>query len=144
MQKLKFNKYKKSNIEILTKIVKDIEDKEIKFECLKNILNDEKKVILQKLNILNLVPDSYVNPEEIYDEISKYYKEMKETLDKLLKYNDSLEQFHSTIKKEEISKINTIVETIFKDTYKNFNQRKTEIQDLFDESLDIVTKVDEV
>ena len=69
---------------------------------------------------------------------------MKETSDKLLKYKDSLEQFHSTIKKEEIFKINIIVETIFKDTYKNFDRTKYDIQDLFDESLDIVTKVDEV
>ena len=140
------NKYKKSNIEILAKIVKDIEYKEIKFEYLKNFLNDEKEVVSEKLNVLTLVQDSesQVNPEEIYDNVSKYYKEMKETLDKLSNYKDSLEQYHSTIKKEEISKISTIIETINKDTYKNFKQRKTDIQDLFDESLDIVTKVDEV
>ena len=98
------NKYKKSNIEILAKIVKDIEDKEIKFEYLKNFLNDEKKVVSEKLNVLTLVQDIEVNPEEIYDNISKYYKEMKETLDKLSNYKDSLEQYHSTIKKTKFQK----------------------------------------
>ena len=138
------NKYKKSNIEILTKIVKDIEDKEIKFDYLKNFSNDEKNIVLEKLNVLTLVPDIDVNPEEIYDNISKYYKEMKDTLDKLSNYKNSLENYHSAIKKDEISKISTNIEAIKKDTYKNYSKRKSEIQDLFDESYEIVTKVDEV
>ena len=138
------NKYKKTNIEILTKIVKDIDNKEIKFDYLKNFANDEKKSVLEKLNVLTLVPDIGVNPEEMYENISKYYKEMKETLDKLSNYKDSLEPYHSVIKKDDISKISTNIETIKKDTYKNYNQRKTDFQNLFDESYEIVTKVDEV
>ena len=138
------NKYKRSNIEILSKILKDIEEKEIKFDYLRNFSNDEKNVVLEKLNVLTLVPDNDINVEDIYDNISKYYKEMKDTLDKLSNYKDSLEQYHSVIKKDDISKISTDIEAIKKDTYKNYNIRKSEIQDLFDESSEIVTKVDEV
>ena len=139
------NKYKKSNIEILTKIVKDIEDKEIKFEYLSNFSNDEKDTVLKKLNILTLVKDIGVNPEEIYDNISKYYKEMNENLGKLSNYKDSLERYHSVIKKDAISNISRNIEAIKKDTYNYFdNNRRSELQDLFDESYDIVKIVNEV
>ena len=138
------NRYKKNNIEILTKIVKDIEDKEIKFEYLKKFLNDDKRIIFEKLNVTTLIPDSDINPEEIYDNISKDYKEMKDALDKLSNYKDALEIYHSSIQKDNLAKINMLIEEIKKDTYKNYKIRKSEIHDLLGESYEIVAKIDEV
>ncbi len=140
------NKYKKNNIEIIDKIAKDIENKEIKFEYLKNFSNQiNKEVIMEKLNLLTLAQDIDLNPDETYFNIvNKYYKEMMEALDKLSNYKNTLELYHSQIKKDEISKISTNIETIKKETYSNFNKRKAEIQDLFDESYDIVGKINEI
>ena len=139
------NKYKKKNFETLDKIANDIENKEIKFEYLKNFSDDTNEVVMEKLNVLALVPDRVVNPDEIYDNIvNKYYKEMKEALDKLLEYKNSLEQYHSQFKKDEISNISRNIETIKKETFFSFNKRKFEIQDLFDQSYDIVNKVNDV
>lgn len=138
------NKYKKTNIEILGNIFKDIEDKQIRFEYLKNFVNDQKEIVMEKLNVLTLLPDKVVIPDEIYDNIVKYYKEMKDDMDKLSNYKNSLEIYHSQIKKEEISKISINIEKIKKDTYSNYNKRKEDIQALFDESLFIVKKIDDV
>ena len=139
------NKYKKKNIETLDKIAKDIENKKIKFEYLKNLSNDSSEVVMEKLNALTLVPDSDINQDEIYENIvNKYYKEMKESLDKLSDYKNSLELYHSQYKIDEISNISRNIETIKKETYFDFNKRKSEIQDLFDKSYDIVNKVNDV
>ena len=138
------NKYKKNNIETLVKIVNDIENKEIKFEHLENLSNEEKKNVMEKLNALAVLPDCIVNQDEIYDNILKYYHEMKDVLDKLKNYKNSLELYHSQIKKNEISIISANIEEIKKEAYSHFNKRKSEIQELFDENYDIVNKVDEV
>ena len=141
------NRYKKSNIETLGKIVKDIEGQKIIFEYLKNFSIDEKEekeAVMEKLNALAIIPDSDVNQEEIYDNILKYYSEMKEAFNRLSNYKNSLELYHSKIKKDEIISLSKNIETIKRETYFSFNKRKPEIQDLFDESYEIVNKVDEV
>ena len=138
------NKYIKNNIKILGKIIKDIENKEIKFEHLKNFSNEEKKdIILEKLKTLSLVPESVISQDEI-DNLIKYYKEMNDSLNELVKFKNSLELYHQEIKKEEIKKINSNIETIQKETYSNFHKRKKEIQPLIDESTEIVEKIKDV
>ena len=147
-QKLKLkddNKFIISNIKTLEKIDKDIQNKEIKFEYLKNFKNDKKEIVLEKLNVLTLVPDFEDNPEDIYEKFIKYYDEMSDSLDNLMNYKVSLELYHQEIKKEEISKINTNIENIQKETYNNFHiTMKKDIQNLIDESIDIVKKVNDV
>ena len=107
--------------------------------------NDSSEVVMEKLNALTLVPDSDINQDEIYENIvNKYYKEMKESLDKLSDYKNSLELYHSQYKIDEISNISRNIKTIKKETYFDFNKRKSEIQDLFDKSYDIVNKVNDV
>ena len=69
---------------------------------------------------------------------------MKDYLDKLSNCKKSLELYHQEIKKEEISKLNTNIEEIQKETYNNFYKGKSEIQDLLDESFDIVQKVNDI
>ena len=135
------NKYKKSNIKILTKIAKDKENKEIKFEYLKNFSKDNKEIIMEKLSTLTLVPDIDVNEDEYYEDYLKYYKEMNDTLIKLTEYKNSLELYHSVIKKDDIIKMSLNIETIQKETYSSFKGREAEIQDLFDGSVEIVNKV---
>ena len=138
------NKYIKNNITTLEKIIKDIEDKEIKFENLKNFSKEEnKEIILGKLNTLSLVPESAISQDEL-DNLKKYYNEMNDSLNKLAQYKNSLELYHQEIKKEEIKKINSNIEAIQKETYFNFHKRKKEIQDLIDESLEIVDKIKDV
>jgi len=135
------NKYKKSNIKILTKIAKDKENKEIKFEYLKNFSKDNKEIIIEKLSTLTLVPEIDVNEDEYYEDYLKYYKEMNDTLIKLTEYKNSLELYHSVIKKDDIIKMSSNIETIQKETYFSFKKREAEIQDLFDGSVEIVNKV---
>ena len=69
---------------------------------------------------------------------------MKDFLDKLSNCKKSLELYHQEIKKEEISKLSTNIEEIQKETYNNFYKGKSEIQDLLDESFDIVQKVNDI
>ena len=70
-QKLKIkddNKFIKNNITTLEKIAKDIYNKEIKFESLKNFCKEEnKEIVLEKLNTLALIPDSRITSDEIDD-----------------------------------------------------------------------------
>ena len=138
------NIYKKSSIEILEKIAKDIDAKEIKFEHLKNFSNDDKNVVMEKLSIL-AIADSNINQNEI-DNILRYYNEMNEILVKLINYKNSLEIYHSKIKKGEISKMSTYIETIQNVTYNHLKRDDKEdnmminIQDLFDKNEDTFKK----
>ena len=139
------NKYKKNNIKILKKIVEDINKKEISFECLKNFIEDKKDLVMEKLNILALVPDQSVNLDDIYDNLSKYYKKMDDDLVRLSKYKESLDNFHSEIKKDDISKINMNINTIKNETYNKFSKRRgKDIQPLFDLLYNLVKNIDDV
>ena len=134
----------KSNVKTLEKIANDIDNKEIKYEYLKNFIKDQKEVVMEKLNSLTLLSDRNVNQDEIYENLKKYYNEMKDFLDKLSNCKKSLELYHQLIKKEEISKLSANIEEIQKETYNNFYKGKSEIQDLLDESFDIVQKVNDI
>ena len=96
---------------------------------------------MEKLGTLTLVPDIDVNEDEYYDDILKYYKEMNDTLIKLTNYKNNLELYHSVIKKDDIIKMSSNIETIQKETYSSFKKREAEIQELFDGSVEIVNKV---
>ena len=80
----------------------------------------------------------------MYELIIEYYKEMNNSLEKLFNYKYLLEKYHQNTKKEEIAKIIKNIDIIEKETYNNFRNRRLEIQHLFDESSDIVKKVDDV
>ena len=139
------NKYKKINIGIIDKIARDIEDKEIKYEYLKNLINDEKEVVVEKLNILSLAQNTTIDQEDIYDNISKYYKDMKDDLDKLSYYKTTLELYHSQTKNNDISKIIKNIEIIQKETYSNYyKETKADIQALFDDSENLVKDIEDV
>jgi len=139
------NKYKKNNIGIIDKIAKDIEEKEIQYEYLKNLVEDDKEFVIEKLNLLTLAQNTILNQDEIYDNIQKYYKEMNDDLEKLSNYKRNLEIYHSQIKKDEISKITQNIEKIQKETYVNYyNNTKSDIQTLFDECQNIVKDIEDV
>ena len=61
--------------------------------------------MVEKLNILSLAQNTTIDQEDIYDNISKYYKDMKDDLDKLSYYKTTLELYHSQTKNNDISKI---------------------------------------
>ena len=84
------NKYIMTNIGTITKIAKDIEDKEIQFEYLKNFVNDEEEVVKEKLNLLTKAQNIYLDQEEIYKNIQIYYKEMKDDFDKLSDFKNMI------------------------------------------------------
>ena len=69
---------------------------------------------------------------------------MKDFLVKLFNCKQSLELYHQEIKKEEISKLSKNIEEIQKEAYNNFYKGKSEIQDLLDESFDIVQKFNDI
>ena len=138
------NKYIKNNYNTLKQIEKDINEKKIKFEYLKNFSKDKKEIVFEKLNSLTIIPDLNVDQDIIYENIIKYYQIMTDTLTKLANYKKSLEIYHQEIKKEEISNINSNIETIQKETYNSFYKRKYDIQTLLNESEEIVKKVDSV
>ena len=127
----------------MSKIEQDISNKDIKFEYLKNLLSDKKDNILEKLNILTLVPESRINQDE-FDNLSRYNKEMLDYLEKLKNYKNSLELYHSQYKKEVIVNIVKFIEEINVGTYKKFRDLMEKIQDLFDQSFDTFKKVEEV
>jgi len=138
------NKYIKKNIKVLYKIFKDIDEKEIKYEYLDSLLRDQKSLVLEKLNILNLLQDKDINSQDIYEDLNKYFNEMKNTLDKLSEYKKALELYYQEYKKKEISDLNKIYEEMKKGTYNYYYKKKAEIQPLFDEFKDYVEKVNDV
>ena len=138
------NKYKKQSIKVLEKIYKDIDEKEIKYEYLDKLLKDQKPIVLEKIDILSLLQDKEINSQDIYEDLNKYFNEMKKTLDKLSEYKRALELYHQESKKKEISNINKIYEEMKKGTYNYYYKKKAEIQPIFDDFKDYVEKVNDV
>ena len=141
---IKDNEYITSNIKVLKRIYEEIVSKEIKYEYLQNFSQDKKEIVLEKLNILALLPESDINPEDYYDKISRYYNEMKETYNKLSNYKASLELYHQDIKNEEILKVSKYIEMIKEGTYNSYYKHRANIQVLLDETKNIVEKVNDI
>ena len=147
-QKIKINednKYIKNNIKNLDKIANDIENEEIKYEYLNNFNKAQKEIVIEKLKSLTLVPNSNINnQEDTYENIKKFYADMKGILDELSSHKKTLEYYYQEKKNEEIPKINQNIEAIQNETYSSYYKRKPEIRILLDKSNDITKKVDEV
>ena len=118
----KKNKYIENNIEILKKIFKDIDEKEIKYKDLASINNDKKEIVLEKLKLF-LLMDSDVIPGEIYKNLEKYHKILIKILNELDDYNSVLELFHNISKKEIILEIKKYRESLLTETYNNFYKK---------------------
>ena len=138
------NKYMKSNFEVLEKILRDIENRDIKYEYIINFCKDNKEIVLEKLDILSLLPEYNNNTEEIYENINKYNKEMNDTLQELSNYKNNLEQYHKDYNKNEISAMDNYINDIKKETYNYFYKKRVEIQNLLDETKETYNKVNDV
>ena len=138
------NKYMKSNFQILEKILRDIEKKEIKYEYIINFCNNDKEIVMEKLEILSLLPEYNNNTEEIYENFKKYNKDMNDTLKELSAYKSNLEYIQQEHNKNEILAMNKYIADIKKGTYNYFYKKRAEIQNLLDETKETYNKVNDI
>ena len=138
------NQYIEKNIQVLQMIYKDIDEKEIKYSDLNNFCSVQKDIMLEKLNILLLLKENYINVETFYNDLNGYYREMKDKLDKLKDYKNKLDLFHRDIKRKEISQINLKIEKILEGTYESFSNQQGEIDMLLLGSKIIVSQINDV
>ena len=146
IKKIKINKnnnYLKNNIEVLNKIYKAVNGKTIKFKDLKILVNDEKEITLEKLNILCILEYKNYNPNEEYENIINNYNEIIEESKTLSDYKEALKKYHSDSKLNQINTLDNIIKEIESGTYKDFDDEKKrkKRQNLKDELKDIVDKV---
>ena len=121
------NQYFKKNLDTLEKIINHINNNEIKYIQLDTFFNDAKDIIIEKLNLLTILPDSDIEPEKHYDILLNYYKDIKQILDKLSSYKNSLEKVNESPRKIYLYKINKYIEEIQSGTYDSFSKLRPKI-----------------
>ena len=147
-KKLKFNennKFIKANIVVLEKIWKNIEDKEITFGNLDNLLelDNKRELVLEKLTLFQLIEGNNNTPEDIYNKLEKYHNNMKKIQSELNNYKELLKIFHQDLKKDSLIDIDKNIEVTNK-TYKIFCEKMPEIRMFLDGLKVIINKINNV
>lgn len=137
------NQYIEKNISVIKEIYKEIDEQEIKYNDLLYFFgsSSEKNILIEKLNILLLLEENDINPEEIYDNLRKYYKDMNDMLLELTNKKKILELYHKELEKDKILDINIYLDSLVKGTYKSFYSKKLKIKNILYETEEIFEKV---
>ena len=133
--------YYGENKKVLDKVYKSIfEKKTLKIKYLKILLSFPKENVIGRFNLLNIL-NKHINPEDNYEELKKNYEKAKEEIKELNNFSTALKCFHKNFNKNEINKIDELIEKFDDETiniFDNVSKLRYELGD------DIKIKVEKI
>ncbi len=113
LKKTKFssnnNKYFEQTRKIINELKDEIENNKILYSDLNNCLQQEKKIFLEKMMILEIE-----EKEKKYEELCSKIEKINEIINKLDYIYENLSRYHKNVNKANIEKITTIISEIKK------------------------------